>query len=148
MNDTINNAPTTAPKWFVILAVVLVIWNLMGVMAFIMQMTMTAEQISALPAKEQMMYQGIPLWVNIAFGCAVFGGALGCIALVLKKSIALPILLVSLIGVLVQMYHSFFIANSIEVYGPGSTIMPSMVVIIAIFLVWLANNAKAKGWIS
>jgi hypothetical protein len=120
----------------------------MGVMAFFMQMAMTAEQIAALPANEQMMYQDIPLWVNIAFGCAVFGGALGCIALVLKKAIALPILLISLIGVLVQMYHSFFIANAIEVYGPGSAIMPSMVLVLAIFLVWLANSAKAKGWIS
>ena len=92
MNDTMNNSNTTAPKWFVILVIVMAIWNLMGVMAFIMQMLMTAEQIATLPEKEQLLYQDIPLWVNIAFGCAVFGGTLGCIALFLKKTIALPIL--------------------------------------------------------
>ena len=95
-----------------------------------------------------MLYQDIPLWVNIAFGCAVVGGALGCIALVLKKAIALPILFISLAGVIVQMFHAFIIANSFEVYGPGGTIMPIMVVAIALYLIWLANSAKAKGWIS
>lgn len=148
MNDATNNSNTTAPKWFVFLVIVLAIWNLMGVMAFVMQMTMTAEQIAALPEKEQMLYQDIPLWVNIAFGCAVFGGALGCIALVLKKAIALPILFISLAGVIVQMFHAFVIANSFEVYGPGGTIMPIMVVVVALYLVWLANNAKVKGWLA
>jgi hypothetical protein len=148
MNDATNNANSTAPKWFVFLVIVLAIWNLMGVMAFVMQMTMTAEQIAALPEKEQVLYQDIPLWVNIAFGCAVFGGALGCIALVLKKAIALPILFISLAGVIVQMFHAFVIANSFEVYGPGGTIMPIMVVVVALYLVWLANNAKVKGWLA
>ncbi|GAC18155.1 hypothetical protein GARC_1175 [Paraglaciecola arctica BSs20135] len=120
----------------------------MGAMAFIMQMTMTAEQIAALPEKQQMLYQDIPLWVNIAFGCAVFGGALGCIALVFKKAIALPILLISLIGVLVQMFHAFILTNSYEVFGPGGAIMPMLVIVIALFLVWLTINAKVKGWIA
>ena len=148
MNDTINDTTSPAPKWFVILAVVMVIWNLLGVMAFVMQMMMTAEQIAALPDKEQMLYQNIPLWVNVAFACAVFGGALGSITLALKKPLALPILGISLAGVLVQMFHSFFIANSIEVYGPGGMIMPIMVILIAIYLVWLANSAKTKGWLA
>lgn len=147
MNDTTANTQNLAPKWFTLLAIVLVIWNLMGVMAFFMQMAMTAEQISALPKDQQLLYQDIPLWVNIAFGCAVFGGAIGCIALVFKKAIAMPILVISLVGVLVQMFHSFFIANAFEVYGPGGAIMPMMVVVIAIILVWLANSAKAKSWL-
>ena len=147
MKNTMNNNNTTVPKWFVILVIVMVIWNLMGVMAFVMQMTMTAEQIAALPTKEQMLYQDIPRWVHIAFGCGVFGGALGCIALIFKKVIALPILFISLAGVLVQMFHSFFIANAFEVYGPGGAVMPIMVIIIALYLVWLANHAKTKGWL-
>jgi hypothetical protein len=136
------------PKWFLVMAVIMAVWNLLGVMAFFAQVMMTPEQIAALPPSEQVLYQDIPLWVNIAFGCAVFGGALGCIALVFKKAIALPILMVSLLGVLVQMFHSFFIANAFEVYGPGGMIMPVLVVLIALYLVWLANSAKSKVWLS
>lgn len=148
MNDTVSTSNHSAPKWLIILAVIMAIWNLMGVLAFIMQMAMTPEQIAALPENEQLLYQDIPLWVNIAFGCAVFGGALGCIALALKKAIALPILLISLLGVLVQMFHTFFIANAFEIYGPSGMVMPIIVIIIGCLLVWLANSAKTKGWIS
>ena len=85
--------------------------------------------------------------MNIAFGCAVTGGVLGCVALAFKKAIALPILIISLLGILVQIYYSFITVDASDVYGPGDTIMPMMVLIIALFLVWLANSAKAKGWI-
>lgn len=143
-----TNQQLPAPKWFSILTAVLAVWNLLGVMAFFAQVMMTPEQIAALPDNEQMLYQDIPIWVNIAFGCAVFGGTLGCIALLVKKTIAIPVLFVSLLGVLVQMFHSFFIANSVEVYGPGGLIMPVMVIIIASYLVWLAQSAKTRGWLN
>jgi hypothetical protein len=142
-----NNVNTITPRWFVILAMTIAIWNLMGMIAFMMQITMTVEQVLALPEKEQILYQDIPLWVNIAFGCAVTGGLLGCVALAFKKAIALPILIISLLGVLVQKYYSFITVDAFDVYGPGGTIMPMMVLIIALYLVWLANSAKAKGWI-
>jgi hypothetical protein len=148
MNQTSESSQISAPKWFLILSIVLAIWNLLDVMAFFMQINMTPEQTAVLEPAEQQLYLNIPLWVNIAFGCAVFGGVLGCIALDLKKSIALPILLISLAGILVQTYYSFCIANLMAVLGPNAAIMPSMVVVVALFLLWLANRAKTKGWIS
>jgi hypothetical protein len=146
MNNTMTPVHTI-PKWFLILAIILYFWNLLGVKAFVVQMTLSIEQISALPIAEQQLYQNIPLWVNIAFGCAVFGGALGCIALIARRMIALPLLGLSLMGVLIQMFHAFFIANSIELYGPTRTIMPIMLIVVAIFLVCFANSAKGKGWL-
>ena len=139
---------STIPKWFSVVAWVAFVWNLMGVAAFVAHLMMTPEMIAALPVEEQSLYQNIPMWLNIAFGCAVIGGALGSLLLALKKSVSLYILIVSLIGVLIQMYHSFFIVDSIAVYGPGSAVMPSMVILIAIALVWLANDAKSKAWTS
>jgi hypothetical protein len=68
--------------------------------------------------------------------------------LLLKKAWATPVLILSLIGIIVQMYHSLAIANSVEVYGPGSAVMPAIVVIVGVFLVWYARHASAKGWIS
>ncbi|MEP1447556.1 MAG: hypothetical protein ABJK37_15735 [Paraglaciecola sp.] len=147
MNNTTNIA-TKAPKWFVILAIALVIWNLMGVMAFIMQISMTAEQIAALPPEQQTLYQNIPTWVNIAFACAVFGGTLGCIALVFKKAIALPFLLISLVGTIVQMFHGFVLTKSYEQLAPEETVLPVMIIVIALYLVWLTVHAKFKGWIA
>ena len=143
-----NTRNTAIPKWFTIAAALTLLWNLMGVMAFVGQMTMTAEMMAELPQAEQEIYRSIPLWATIAFACAVFAGALGSLALLMKKSLAEPLLILSLAGVAIQMFHAFVISNSFEVFGPGGAIMPTMVAVIAIALVRLASKAKANGWLN
>jgi len=135
------------PGWFKVVAGVALVWNLMGVMAFVSDRMMTPEMIAALSQPEQALYANLPMWATVAFAFAVFGGALGCLLLVLRKSLAVIVLAISLIGVLVQMFHSFFISNSVEVYGPSVAIMPTMVVVVAIALVLLARSAKSKRWL-
>jgi hypothetical protein len=142
------NDQQTVPKWYMVVASIALVWNLMGIMAFAGTMMMSPEMLAAMPLKERELYESTPVWVNIVFALSVFGGALGCILLLLKKSLALPVLIVSLISVLLQMFNAFFLTDSIEVFGPGGMIMPIMIIIIAIALVWLANNAKSRQWIS
>lgn len=137
-----------APTWFLVVAIVMVIWNLMGVSAFIMDMTMSEEAMAALPDAERELYGRYPLWTKIAYFIAVFGGTIGALGLALKKKWSKTVLIISLIGVLVQMTHSLFIAGSMEVYGPVSTIMPAMVITLSIFLVWMANHGIKKGWVN
>ena len=137
-----------APKWFMVVAAVLLVWNLMGVMAYIMQVTMSPEVFAALPEAERQLYENTPTWATAAFAIAVNGGTLGCLLLLLKRNLAGLFLQLSLAGVLVQMFHSFFMSNSFEVFGPGGMVMPVMVIVIAIYLVWLAARARNRGWSS
>lgn len=143
-----TNSESIIPKWFITTAILALIWNLMGVMAFVGQIMITSEILAELPQAEQEFYASVPLWATIAFACAVFGGALGSLALVIKKSLAQPLLILSLAGVATQMFHSFVISNSFEVFGASSAIMPVMVSIIAIALVRLASMATVKGWLN
>jgi hypothetical protein len=145
-----NNSCTSnhVARWFLPVCLVLLVWNLLGVMAFIQQLSMTPEQINALPALEQALYQNIPLWVTIAFASAVLGGTFGCMALALKKSLATPLLWISLFGVIAQLYHSFFISDAMKVYGITGLIMPIVVLLIAICLVVLSWFATQRNWLS
>ncbi|MEP4890470.1 MAG: hypothetical protein ABJV04_10615 [Aliiglaciecola sp.] len=136
-----------APKWFWIVASILLLWNLLGVMAFVQQVTMSPEHINLMPPEEQRLYLEQPFWVLLAFAFAVFGGTLGCLALLFKKSFARIIFWLSFIGVLVQMAHSFFISNALDVYGPGAAVMPIMILLVSAFLIWLSSKAIVKGWI-
>ena len=142
------NDQQSIPKWFLIVASIALLWNLMGVLAFISTMMITPEVLAAMPVKEREIYESTPVWVNVVFALSVFGGALGCIFLLLKKTLALPMLIISLIAVLLQMFNAFVLTDSIEVFGPGGMVMPIMVIIIAIALVWLANNAKNRQWLA
>ena len=137
-----------APKWFMIVAAVLLVWNLLGVMAYVMQVMMSPETLAALPQEQRELYENTPDWATAAFAVAVNFGALGCVLLLLRRNLAGLFLQLSLAGVLVQMFHSFFMSKSFEVFGPGGLVMPVMVIIIAIYLVVLAAKARTNRWTS
>ena len=145
MNEPMKTKP---PTWFWIIAGIALAWNLMGVMAFFGQITITPEDIAKLKPEEQALYANIPSWVTIAFFLAVFGGALGCILLLLKKSLALQIFIISMVGIVVQMVYNVFLSGALDVYGPGGAIMPVMILIIGIGLIFLAKHARNAGWVS
>lgn len=136
------------PSWFKVVAIIALIWNLLGVLAFAGQMMLTPEMLAELPVAEQELYASTPLWATVAFAIAVFFGALGSLLLLLKKALATPVLMFSLVGVVVQMLYAFFLSKSLEVLGPTSMIMPVIVIFIAIYLVWLSKKTQANGWFS
>ena len=145
MSETSTNK---APTWFMVVVGILLVWNLLGVAAYIMQVTMTPEALAALPDAQRQLYENTPEWATAAFAIAVNGGVLGCLLLLLKRNLAGLFLQLSLAGVLVQMFHSFFMSKSFEVFGPGGMVMPIMVMLIAIYLVTLAAKAKNNHWTS
>lgn len=143
MNETVQ-----IPKWFKAVGIIAIVWNLMGVLAYIAHLAMTPEMLNALPEAEQALYADIPMWANIAFAVAVWAGLIGSILLFLKKAFSFEILVASFFGVLIQMYHSFFVIDSIAVYGPGGAIMPIMVILIAAYLAYLGKQSKENHWTS
>ena len=140
---TSSNKPAS---WFWIVSALALLWNLMGVMAYIAQVTMSPEAIQALPENERTLMESVPAWATAAFAIAVWGGTLGSILLLLRRKLATIVLILSFIGIIVQMIHAFGISNSIEVYGPGGMIMPTMVLIIGAGLIALSRKAAARGW--
>jgi hypothetical protein len=140
---------TTKPAtWFWVVSGIALVWNLMGVMAYIMQVTMSPEALQALPENERALLESVPTWATSAFAIAVWGSTLGCILLLMRKKLATPILIFSLAGILVQMYYNLFMSKSMEVYGPGGLAMPIMVLVFGVFLIWFSRKSAANGWIS
>ena len=135
------------PASFYIICGAALVWNLVGVMNYVVQVTMTQEALNALPEAERLLLESAPVWATSAFAIAVNAGALGCLLLLLRQTWAYPVLIVSLAGIIVQMSHSFLIANVIEIYGPGELILSATIIVIGFFLVWYAKGAKEKGWI-
>lgn len=142
---TASTKPTVS---FWIISVLALLWNIMGVMAYIMHVTMTPETLQALPAEEQVLYTNVPVWATAAFAIAVWGSTLGCILLLIRKKLATPVFMISFAAILVQMVHQLFISKSIEVYGPGGAVMPVMIILAGAFLIWYSRKATAKGWLS
>ena len=136
------------PVWFWILAVFFLLWNIMGVLSFFSHVFISDKMLTKLPEDQSALYGEYPLWTNVVFAIAVFGGLFGSLGLILKKKWAKLAFIVSLGGIIPQMIHNLFFTKSIEVYGPGqAAIMPVMVVTFGVFLIWFSKYATHKNWL-
>jgi len=135
------------PSWFWVVSVLALVWNGLGVMAYLGTVMMTPEAMQMLPEDQRALMESTPAWATAAFATAVWGGALGSALLLLRNKLASPVLIISFVGIVVQMIHSLFMSNSIEVYGPGGMIMPVMVLAGGALLIWFSRKATANGWL-
>lgn len=140
--DTSQKVPT----WFWIVGSLALLWNLMGVMAYIGQVMVPPEMLSELPDEQREYLLNTPAWATGAFAIAVWGGTLGAILLLLRRQVATIVFVISLVGLIVQQIYGFFVGNALDVYGPSGLILPMLTLIVSITLVWLSDHATKKGW--
>lgn len=120
----------------------------MGVNQYLQQAYNT-ESFKAMYNEEQLQaIANTPSWAIAAFAVAVFSAVLGCISLLLRKKWAQFFFGLSLLGVIIQMYHNLFVIKSIAVYGPGAMFMTILILIVALFLYWYSKFVQKKNWVS
>jgi len=128
---------------FWIISVVTLIFNVMGVINYFVQMN--ADSLASFPESYRPIIEDRPAWATAAFAIAVFGGSLGCLLLLLRKSAASYVFIVSLLGVIVSMMHIFNVAglSSFEVW-----MGVLMQLVVTAFLIWYSKLTESKGWTS
>ena len=138
MNNVIG---TQAPAWLRIVAALGLMWNLFGVYQYLMTVGVVAGADAAAGS-------AMPSWVTGAFAIAVFGGALGCIGLLMLKRWSKLLLLISLLGVLAMDLWMFVLSGLDATMPPAEMGVTAAVVVVALLLAWLAYSADKKGWLS
>ena len=140
-----NDDSAGAVHWsFWAITIFMLIWNVMGCINFFIQMN--PEMVTSYRENEQAIITGRPIWATVAFAIAVFGGALGCLMLLVKKSIAFYFFIASLLGVVVTMVYTLSVGIELGIGEViGIIILPLMG---AVFLIWYSKYVQNKGWIS
>jgi hypothetical protein len=136
------------PVWFWIVSVLALLWNAMGVMAYLMRAYMTDEAIAALPQEQQAYLQNQPAWYMGVFALAVFGGTLGSLLMLLRKAWAYWVFVVSLVCVAAQWSYDIFMVENSPAFDSSGIAMAIMIPVFSVALVFISHTAKAKGWIS
>lgn len=136
------------PTWFKIVAIAAVLWNLPGCLAVASDLMMSPEDVSRLPEAQQALYAARPEWAVAATLTAVLGGVLGGIGLLLRKKWAFPVLVLSLIGILVQDFGLFVLADGARLGGSVAVATQLAVLVIGIGLVLLGRQGVARGWLA
>jgi len=145
MNATTKNKPSVG---FWIASIIGLLWNLLGVNAYLQQAYKVESFRAGMNEDQLAIIDNYPAWVTAAFAIAVFAGALGCLALLLRKRVSKLLLIISLLGVVVQFYYVLFRTNATDFYGTSDWVMTILIPIVGIFLIWLSKKAISKGWIA
>lgn len=143
-----NNVSVGGVHWsFWAIGTVTLIWNVMGIMNFFVQMDPDA--LVSFPESHRAIIEGRPIWATGGFAVAVFGGALGCLLLLIRKSAAYYLFVASLLGVVVTMIHAVGVASSGSNFSPFEILMMILMpLLVASFLIWYSKQAETRGWIS
>ena len=143
-----NNETKGHAHWsFWLISIYFLAWNIMGSMNFFVQMN--ADLVASFPETHRAIIEGRPVWATAGFALAVFGGALGCLLLLLRKSIAYYLFIISLVGMVITMIHTFNIVTSTTSFSTVEIFMMMLLpMIVAVFLLWYSKLVEGKGWIS
>lgn len=136
------------PKWYLPVAIVALLWNLVGCAAYLADVMLTPEDVAQMTAAQQAMYAARPAWSVAATAIAVWGGALGCLGLILRKRWATPLLIASLAALVVQDISLFALSPAAAKPDAAAFAIQGVVLLIGVGLVLLARKATAQRWIA
>ena len=144
MSEESTSNPTTS-YW--IIAGAMLVWNAIGLMFYYQQSTLTREvmEVAGMTAQQIAHIMDTPAWGHSGYAIAVNAGVLGAIFLLLRKTWAVPMFVLSLVGVLVQDLDAIVLRDAIDAWGTSALYLPIIVILICAAEIWYARNAKAKG---
>ena len=122
------------------IAVAAIVWNLIGLIMFVLRVTISPEQVAALAPAERAVYDATPMWLLAVFCLAVFTGVVGAVGLWRRLPWAAPMLGVSLAAVVVQMIGTYAVTPAWQASGPAGLIGPAVIIGLA-FAQWRYASA-------
>jgi uncharacterized membrane protein len=128
-------------KRFWAIAIALLLWNLMGDAAYVMQVGADPARIDD-PVTAQ-AFAAMPPWAWGAYAIAVWVGTAGALALLLRRKAAWVLFALSLVGVVVQFGWTIFGFGILSYKGPEALVFPVVIALIGAFATVYAYYKKA-----
>jgi uncharacterized protein YneF (UPF0154 family) len=135
----------TAPRWLLWVGLLFLVWNLIGVGAFIMQWNMTPADIAKLPEVQQKMWNAMGGFRWAAYAIAVLCGTAGAIALLMKKKWAAMAFMISIGPLMVQFSNPVGFALGTDELQ--LIVFPLFIIAVAVLEFFLARKWRNKGWL-
>ena len=142
-----SETKSAVPTWYWVVAIVSLLWSLMGCAAFSMELFAQDAVMESMTEEQQKWTKSIPGWIYVIYAVAVTTGMGGSVGLLMRKRWTVSLNTICLVSVLTQMGYTFIIADGIEVLEGADLILPVLVIGIAGVMLWFSRSARAKGWL-
>ena len=137
-------AKTDVPTWFWIAVGLALLFEAAGCVMYLSQMNVDH---ATLPLDQRAMWEATPMWVIAAYAVAVWVGLVGALLLLLRRRLAVPVLLLSLIAVVVQFSGLFLVAQLRQTVPESALIVPVRVRWGSYVILSLARLSRRRGWL-
>lgn len=131
------------PRHLWVVGILALLWNAVGAFDYLMTQTRNESYTSQFTPEQLEYFYGFPAWVVAFWALAVWGGVLGALLLLLRKSLAVPVLLTSFVCMVVTAVHNFLLSEGAEVMGGGGVAFSAAIFVIALGL-WLYARTMAR----
>jgi hypothetical protein len=135
------------PLWVRLLAVLLVMWGLMGCYACFQQFRLGADAMGPASDYDRALFAGLPIWYNSLYAVAVGTGLLGGITLLTASILSIPLFAIALLASIAQFGWLFATTDINAVKGVWVTYFPAVIVAIQAAALLLARYARRRRWI-
>lgn len=129
---------------FWILGALFLLWNIFGSSIYLFNKLISDEALLAMENGEAMLAarEAYPIWAAASYALAVWGGLLAAIMVVLRKKLAIPLFIFSLVKALICFIPTFTTAEAKAAGGSAYWVMPLIVVAIGIVeVIWSRRKA-------
>lgn len=141
-----SNTTTKAPWHLWVVGIVGLLWSAMGAMDYVMTQTKNVEYMAAFTPEQLDFFYGLPTWIVASWSIAVWGGVVGAIFLLFRKSLAVTLFLVSFIAMVITAIHNYGLSNGLEVIGDTfSLVFSAIIFVVALLLYLYARAMKQRG---
>lgn len=143
MDDQLATRPV--PGWFKFAAGASILFMLIGCAGYVMDVTADP---ASLELDQRALMDARPIWQVAAYALAVWVGFAGAILLFLRRKLAEPLLLVSLIACVLTFLPYFVVPAVRDLVTTNDIAFGLAIIAITWTIFWFARNSKRRGWLN
>jgi magnesium-transporting ATPase (P-type) len=101
----------------------------------------------SLPIDQRTVFEAEPLWVTSVFGLAAISGLVASAMLVLRRKLAQPLMLISLIAIIAWVAGLLLVPGLRDVITTNDIAVAIVVAAIDWTIFWFARHSNQRGWL-
>lgn len=142
-----TNTTARAPWHLWLVGVIAVLFNAIGVFDFVMAMAQGAEYMASAGMTPQQIahYENMPAWMTAVWAIGVWGAFLASILLLLRRKLAFPIFVLSLVAFLVSLLYTYMLTDGGAIMGRQMAVTSAVIAILLLFFSWYAHAMGKRG---
>ena len=137
-------APQPVAGWFKPAAIASVIFMAIGCAGYLASVLTDP---SSLPVDQRNLMEARPIWMIAAYAIAVWVGLVGSVLLRMRRKLAEPLLLVSLVTAVLTFLPYAIVRAVSDLVTTNDIAVAVVVLAITWTIYWFARHSRQRGWL-